>query len=164
MNTMAVALWLISMVLALGVKGQIPMGELSALQNTALANVIEDFHKKDHIQSGFQVSSVLKATEKFSTGIFVHLEFTLKQTNCKKQQGKGHDCNFITPGKTSNCFACFMFEYDTHEVLSQLIDCLPERHLKPQRVNKRTQSCREVEQTKGSRRRLPGTFSFLKSQ
>ncbi|XP_075444361.1 retinoic acid receptor responder protein 2 isoform X3 [Ascaphus truei] len=129
MNTMAVALWLISMVLALGVKGQIPMGELSALQNTALANVIEDFHKKDHIQSGFQVSSVLKATEK----------------------------------KTSNCFACFMFEYDTHEVLSQLIDCLPERHLKPQRVNKRTQSCREVEQTKGSRRRLPGTFSFLKS-
>ncbi|KAG8443407.1 hypothetical protein GDO86_011993 [Hymenochirus boettgeri] len=148
----------------LSVKGQVPMDELTDLQDKALNLVMEDFHTKEYVRYRFQVLSILEAMEeKYSAGIFVRLHYTKKQTNCPKSQWKGKDCKSLNNGKVFNCFACYKFAYGNHEVLSKLNDCVNERFVNEGRQRKRLTECRTVEKRKEIGLGLPGSFSFLQS-
>ncbi|KAM4704772.1 retinoic acid receptor responder protein 2 [Rhinophrynus dorsalis] len=165
MKTVPRAWWVIPVVLAVAVVGQIPVNELSDIQKKAKDLVLEDFHNKDHIQNGFHVSSVLDATEtEFPGGIFVHLLFTVKQTNCRKHHWRNQDCNAVKSPRIFNCFACFKFEYTSHHVLSQLTDCVLQRHVNTERESKRKEQCKKVEKKNENGLHLPGVFSYLKTQ
>ncbi|KAM4687538.1 retinoic acid receptor responder protein 2-like isoform 2-T2 [Discoglossus pictus] len=162
---MTVVLWLVSVVLVLAVDGQVPVEELSAVQTKALTLVLEEFHNKKYVDSGFKVATLLEATETdYSAGIYVNLHFTAKQTTCTKENWRNTDCKVTKTGRTSNCFACFKFEYESHKTLSQLVDCLPQRHWKADRDEKRRESCKEVARSMEKGLGLPGSFSFVKSQ
>ncbi|XP_063780715.1 retinoic acid receptor responder protein 2 isoform X2 [Pseudophryne corroboree] len=61
-----------------------------------------------------------------------------------------------------NCFACFKFEYETHKVLSQVIDCVRPRFVQG-RGNQRNKTCTEVAmKTAGTR--IVGSYSFVKTE
>lgn len=153
---------LVSALLVLGVQGEVPAGELSEIQNKVIRLVMEKFHQRDLI-NGYKMASVLKAAEaSYLAGMFVHVEFLVKQTSCQKNDwGKSH-CQPIKNAKTYNCFGCFKFEYDSHVVLSHVEECVLQRHLQKERQTRRHNLCKEVEMKDTGKN--VGKYSFLKSE
>ncbi|KAM8967210.1 retinoic acid receptor responder protein 2 [Pelodytes ibericus] len=157
--------WIISVCLSLVVRAQIPENELTPVQTQAVRLVMEDFHKRDYIQNGFHVSSISHATETlFSSGIFVHLEFTLKPTTCKKRQWMESTCKIVNSKRVFNCFTCMKFRHGSHEVMSELKDCTLHHHVNTERTSERKKSCSQVKRNGETGLHLPGSFSFLKTQ
>ncbi|XP_053568903.1 retinoic acid receptor responder protein 2 [Bombina bombina] len=164
MKTLVVPLWMISTALALAVNAQIAVEDLSAVQDKVLTLVMQDFHSKDNIKNGFKLTSLLEETElDFSAGKFVHLNFTAKQTACKRDNWKSDNCKVIKTGRTFSCFSCFKLEHGSHKVISKFVDCIPERHLIEERNERRRKYCKEVEGKKEQGLGLPGMVSFSMS-
>ncbi|KAM3929471.1 retinoic acid receptor responder protein 2-like [Leptodactylus fuscus] len=163
MKTAAIAWGIVSALLVVSTESQSTTEELSEIQNKALKMIMEYFHKKDHIKNGFKVTELKKAIEiDYRTGIFVNLEFALKQTICHKNLWSKPDCELVKNGRTFNCFGCYKFYYDSHKVLSQLIECVREHQVDQRRTENRNRSCKEVELKQGELK--PGTYGFLTSQ
>ncbi|KAG9472740.1 retinoic acid receptor responder protein 2-like [Eleutherodactylus coqui] len=162
MKTVAITWWIISALIVVRSEGEIT-SDFSENQNKSLQLILEHFHNKDHIKNGFKVSDILKSIEvDYSSGVFVNLEFALKQTTCHKTHRTKTDCELVKNGRTFNCFACFKFSYNSPKILSQLIDCVNILQVDSKRTNRRNQSCKEVELKKGSEK--VGSYSFLTSQ
>ncbi|XP_068094346.1 retinoic acid receptor responder protein 2 [Hyperolius riggenbachi] len=162
---LAAGMWgLVSALLVLGVWGSISLQELPGVQQKAAKLMMEDFHKKD-LKNSFRFTSVIKATEEESTtGMFVNMELLLKQTVCRKHLWKSSNCQIAANPVTFNCFACFKFEYQSLEVISQFISCIPEKKLTSAQKQTRENKCEEVSQKANVKSRFPGVYSFLKSE
>ncbi|XP_063306939.1 retinoic acid receptor responder protein 2 [Pelobates fuscus] len=156
---------MVCVLLSLSVYAEIPKNELTDRQTQAVNIVMEHFHKREHIQNAFNVFSITKATEtEFSAGSFVHLQFTLKPTTCRKHQWKQPDCKITKDPRSFHCLACFKFQYGSHQVMSEVKDCVLQRHLSAERKQKWTESCSEVKRKdEPPGLILPGVYSFLKS-
>ncbi|XP_063780714.1 retinoic acid receptor responder protein 2 isoform X1 [Pseudophryne corroboree] len=160
----ATRIWgLVSALLVLAAEGAVHVDGLSEIQNKAVRLVMEDFHTKDHLKNGFKFSSLVRKEEtEYAAGIFVNVEFTVKQTTCPKHHWMKSDCEYNQKGYVFNCFACFKFEYETHKVLSQVIDCVRPRFVQG-RGNQRNKTCTEVAmKTAGTR--IVGSYSFVKTE
>ncbi|XP_053322053.1 retinoic acid receptor responder protein 2 [Spea bombifrons] len=156
----------VAAVLAMAVEAQIPEKELTSMQRRAVHSVMREFHARDYINNGFHATSFQRANQmEFPAGIFVRVEFTMKQTDCRKHQWMEPKCKTPKNPRVYNCFTCFKFEFNSHQVISELKDCIPQRSVTPERTRKRETSCKEVQdRNETGELRLPGAFSFLKSQ
>lgn len=164
MERLSVPFWIISTLFSLGVCAQIPKEKLTERQRQAISIVMEDFHRRD-LHHGFHLQRVSEAEETdFPMGVFVQLEFTLRPTSCKKHQWKESGCVPTNSPRLFNCFSCFKFEYETHNVLSDLKDCVLTKFVTPERTADRKEKCKAVKHKKEDGLLLPGSFSFLKSQ
>ncbi|XP_072269540.1 retinoic acid receptor responder protein 2-like [Pyxicephalus adspersus] len=125
-----VAGWsLLSALLVLGVQGEVPAGELSEIQNKTIQLVMEKFHQRD-LSNGYRMTSVVKAVEElYVAGLFVNVEFLVKQTSCHKHHWTKPECQPTKNAKTYNCFGCFKFEHESHTVFSHVEECVLPRHL-----------------------------------
>ncbi|XP_077124025.1 retinoic acid receptor responder protein 2-like [Ranitomeya variabilis] len=161
MKAAAITWWIISVLVIVSLEGQSLTNNFSENQNKTVKMIMEHFHNKDHIRNGFKVSNVIKAVEiDYISGAFVNLEIELKQTTCHKSHWTKTDCGLLKNGRTFNCFACFKFSYHSEKILSQLLDCVA-AHQVEARVQRRNQSCTEVEMKQGFDK--PGSYGFLKS-
>ncbi|KAM9306052.1 retinoic acid receptor responder protein 2-like, partial [Gastrophryne carolinensis] len=146
-----------------GIARSIPVEELSEVQNKAVKLVMEHLHKRDYLKNGFKLASVVTAAqEEYLSGIFVRVEFIVKQTTCHRDHWGRTDCAITKNPNSFNCFGCYKFEYETHQVISQAKECILPKYMNAERTGKRSSNCREVE-LKDNGKRLIGTFSFLKS-
>ncbi|OCT73744.1 retinoic acid receptor responder protein 2-like isoform X2 [Xenopus laevis] len=135
---------LVAVGLIVASEGQVPMSELSDLQNKAVALAAEDLHSKKNINNRFQVFSILEATEEYySAGIFVRLNIMKRQTNCpKKHWNEGKECSAVNGGRVFDCYICIKYQYGSHALLSSFIDCVLSRHVNTDRRHKRSQQCK----------------------
>ncbi|KAM4687544.1 retinoic acid receptor responder protein 2-like [Discoglossus pictus] len=164
MRTMAVTLWLISVVFLVSVAGQVRVKGLTYLQNRGANLVLEDLHSKENTKSAYRLVSISQRIERdYSAGKFVQLQFLVKQTNCKKENWKDVKCRILRSGRTEDCFACFKFQNKSNMVLSQHISCLHHPSGNLEQDTARIQACKDMEQN-NEPVHLPGTFSFLKSE
>ncbi|CAI9619413.1 unnamed protein product [Staurois parvus] len=160
--TLAVGWGLLSALLVLRVLGDVPAGELSEIQSKTIQLVMEKFHQRD-LQSGYRMTSIVKAAEKYNSGIFVNVEFLVKQTSCRKHDWSKLDCKAGKNARSYNCFGCYKFEYDSHVVISQVEECILPRHLNEGRQARRNDLCKEVEM-KDSGKTNVGKYSFQKTE
>ncbi|XP_077349751.1 retinoic acid receptor responder protein 2-like [Lithobates pipiens] len=154
---------LLSALLVLRVQADVPAEELTELQNKTIRLVMERLHQRD-LPSGYKMASIVKAAEElYSAGIFVNVEFLVKQTSCRKHDWSKPDCKAVKNAKTYSCFGCFKFEYDSYNVISQAEECILLRHLHEGRKARRNDLCKEVEM-KVTGKTIPGVYSFLKKE
>ncbi|XP_073488643.1 retinoic acid receptor responder protein 2-like isoform X2 [Aquarana catesbeiana] len=157
-----VAGWgLVSALLVLRVQADVPAEELSEIQNKVVRLVMEKFHQRD-IQSAYRMTSIVKAKQVYNSGIFVNVEFLVKQTSCHKHDWSKPDCKAVKNPRTYNCFGCYKFEYDSHAVISKVDECILTRNLKAGRQTQRNDLCKEVEEKEPGRTN-PGVYSFRKT-
>ncbi|XP_069816677.1 retinoic acid receptor responder protein 2-like [Dendropsophus ebraccatus] len=162
MKTAAITWGILSALLVLSTEGEDITDNFSETQRKALDLTMEHFHKKDHVKSRFKVSDVLSATEiDYSSGVFVNLEFVLKQTNCRKSNWSKTDCETLKTGRTINCFSCHKFSYNSNKILSELVECVKADHVDQKRSESRKKFCKQVELKTGPEK--PGSFGFLTS-
>ncbi|OCT75316.1 retinoic acid receptor responder protein 2 isoform X2 [Xenopus laevis] len=156
---------LVAVGLIVAAEEQVPMSELSDLQNKTLALAAEELHSKKHINNRFQVFSVQEATEEdYSAGVFVRLNVMKRQTNCPKSQWKeGRECGAVNQGRVFDCCICIKYHYGNRAVLSSFIDCVLSRHVNPERQRKRSDQCKSVKRKNETGFALPGETSFSKS-
>ncbi|XP_040211302.1 retinoic acid receptor responder protein 2-like [Rana temporaria] len=153
---------LVSALLVLRVQADVLTEELSDNQNQMVRLVMEKFHQRD-LQNAYRMTSVVKAEEVYNSGIFVNVEFLVKQTSCRKHDWSKPDCKVVKNARTYNCFGCYKFEYDAHSVISKVEECILTRNLRAGRQNQRNDLCKEVEK-KDPERTIPGVYSFLKTE
>ncbi|DBA13469.1 TPA: hypothetical protein GDO54_018522 [Pyxicephalus adspersus] len=159
-----VAGWsLLSALLVLGVQGEVPAGELSEIQNKTIQLVMEKFHQRD-LSNGYRMTSVVKAVEElYVAGLFVNVEFLVKQTSCHKHHWTKPECQPTKNAKTYNCFGCFKFEHESHTVFSHVEECVLPRHLNQGRQARRNDLCKEVERRDNGKKSV-GKYSFLRKE
>ncbi|KAM4687539.1 retinoic acid receptor responder protein 2-like [Discoglossus pictus] len=156
MRSMAVTLWLISVVLVVSVEDQIQVRGLTYLQNKGANLVLEDLHSKENTKRAYKIQSISQNTEQDYFGEkFVQLQFLVKQTNCKKENWKDVKCRTLRNGRTEDCFACFVFQSNSNMVLSQHISCLHHPSVNLEQDTARRLACQDIEPT-----HLPGSISF----
>ncbi|XP_072010601.1 retinoic acid receptor responder protein 2 [Engystomops pustulosus] len=163
MKTTAITWCIISALLVVTSQSEIKEKDFTDIQRKAFRLVMESLHNKEHVRNSFRVSDILTATDiDYSAGIFVNLEFALKQTSCHKSHWTKTDCEILKNGRTFNCFACFKFTYGSHDIMSQLIDCVTAHQVDAKRSSSRSQSCKKVELKGGPGK--PGSYAFVTSQ
>ncbi|KAE8595283.1 hypothetical protein XENTR_v10015675 [Xenopus tropicalis] len=115
-----------------GAQAQVPLAELSDLQNKAVTLAAENLHSKTFVNKRFQIFSVLEAEQgDYSAGIFVRLNLLKKQTDCPKTQWEGRECRAVNNGRVFDCSVCAKYEYDSHALLTSFIDCVLSNHVNP---------------------------------
>ncbi|XP_053571623.1 retinoic acid receptor responder protein 2-like [Bombina bombina] len=155
MKSVSVTLLLICTVLALSAVGQ--GQKLSEIKKKALVLVREDLHSKNTTKHAYRLIAVLKATEEhIYIDTFVKIEAKLQQTTCKKEFHEKKKCRTLPRGSIEHCTGCFVFEKNSHVVLSQYIDCCPETSLTMDQENVRIVSCENM-----VKKYLPGSMTFL---
>ncbi|XP_077349758.1 retinoic acid receptor responder protein 2-like [Lithobates pipiens] len=159
---LAVGWGLVSALLVLRVQADVLAEELSEIQNKMVRLVMEKFHQRD-IPSAYRMTSIVKAKEVYNSGIFVNVEFLVKQTSCRKHDWSKTDCKTVKNARTYNCFGCYKFEYSSHSVISKVEECILPRNLNAGRQTQRNDLCKEVEE-KEPARTIPGVYSFLKKE
>ncbi|KAE8595281.1 hypothetical protein XENTR_v10015675 [Xenopus tropicalis] len=146
-----------------GAQAQVPLAELSDLQNKAVTLAAENLHSKTFVNKRFQIFSVLEAEQgDYSAGIFVRLNLLKKQTDCPKTQWEGRECRAVNNGRVFDCSVCAKYEYDSHALLTSFIDCVLSNHVNPERQRKRSDQCKLVKR-RNEGLALPGSMSFSKS-
>lgn len=160
MKRAAITWWILSALLVISAEGESATSNFSEMQSKALKLIMEHFHNKQHVKFGFKVTDVITALEiDYGSGIFVNLELALNQTTCHKSHWAKTDCELVKNGRKFNCFSCFKFTYNSHKILSQLVDCVGAHHVDSKRISNRNQSCKEVELKQGPDK--PGIYSFV---
>ncbi|XP_040211300.1 retinoic acid receptor responder protein 2-like [Rana temporaria] len=153
---------LVSALLVLRVQADVTTEELSEIQNQTIQLVMEKLHQRD-LPNGYRMTSIVKSVEElYSAGIFVNVEFLMKETSCRKHDWSKPDCKVVKNAKTYSCFGCFKFEYDSHTVISQVEECILLRHLNPGRKTRRNTLCKEVEMKVTGK--TIGVYSFLRKE
>ncbi|KAM5157037.1 retinoic acid receptor responder protein 2 isoform 1-T2 [Mantella aurantiaca] len=152
-----------ALLLLLGVQGDVPGEELSEVQNKVIQKVMETFHQRK-IPNAFRMTSIEKANEElYVGGIFVSVEFLVRQTLCLRNDWKKADCQPAKNAKIYNCFGCYKLEYDSHSVISHVEECIQQRYLDKGRKARRNDLCNDVEKKDNGKKNV-GRYSFLKSE
>nr|XP_033787909.1 retinoic acid receptor responder protein 2-like [Geotrypetes seraphini] len=145
MKKLILALWLSTVALP-GQGSENQAGELPTRETNALDAAVETFNSDMRLYAYRIFSIRLRNSTAVFEGEDVRITFTMKQTNCQKQNVHTEQCRFKRHGLTLNCLACFAFEGQLLEPLAYFMDCVPRRQPTQDRLVQRQKRCEEVKE------------------
>lgn len=155
--------WAVSCATDPSTGARIELDQVYELKDKTVALAVADYNKKiKHF--AYKEWVILNTTgTATTTGNFVKITFSIKQTNCLSKDYRPDTCRHKRNGRVLHCVACFAYEKSEAEPAAKFVDCISSVSPSKTRANQQLQQCETV-QKKIFESYEPGARTFLARQ